>query len=217
MSELRKAGRFVVFEGGEGAGKSTQIKAACELLKEQSISYVQTREPGGTEVGEEIRRVLLDKKLPAMHMDTELLLMFAARAEHLQKTILPALEEGKWVLCDRFTDASYAYQGYGRGVASERLEALESWVEQTLRPDLVMIFDIDVRLGLERVSERGAKDRFEEEQIEFFERVRHGYLERAKASPAAYAVLDAALDRAEVTTEVRKVLQVIIDQWSHAK
>jgi len=208
-----KPGQFIVFEGGEGAGKSTQIKATAALFTEQQIPFVQTREPGGTEIGEEIRRILLDKKLPAMHMDTELLLMFAARAEHLQKVILPALKSGQWVLCDRFTDASYAYQGSGRGVASERLAVLESWVQHGMRPDLVLILDIEVGLGLDRVAKRGSKDRFEEEQIEFFQRVRKGYLERAQQSPAKYAVLDAAQDQKQVTAEVRLVLQALIDEW----
>lgn len=207
------SGRFIVFEGGEGAGKSTQIKTVAKLFAEQGIPFIQTREPGGTDVGEAIRHILLDKRLPAMHMDTELLLMFAARAEHLQKVILPALQKGQWVLCDRFTDASYAYQGYGRGVATERLAALESWVQQSLRPDLVIILDIDVRLGLERVAKRGVKDRFEEEQIEFFERVRQGYLERAQRAPKEYVVIDAAEDQAEVSIAVQSKLQVIIDEW----
>lgn len=208
-----QSGQFIVFEGGEGAGKSTQIEAAAVLLEKHQIPFVHTREPGGTDVAEAIREVLLDKRLPAMHMDTELLLMFAARAEHLQKVILPALENGHWVLCDRFTDASYAYQGYGRGVALERLATLETWVQQRLQPDLVMILDIDVRLGLERVAKRGSKDRFEEERLEFFEKVRRGYLERAEKIPSRYAVLDASQEQAQVSADVEKVLLTIIDAW----
>jgi len=203
-------GRFIVFEGGEGAGKSTQISNAQSFLEDHEVPFVTTREPGGTGVGELIRSILLDKTLDQMHMHTELLLMFAARAEHLQKKIMPALAAGQWVLCDRFTDASYAYQGYGRGVPTDRLEVLENWVQGALRPDLVVILDIDVKAGLERVAKRGEKDRFEEERMEFFEKVRNGYLQRAKANPKAYAIVDAAQSEQRVTKDLIAVLEPMI-------
>ncbi len=207
-------GKFIVFEGGEGAGKSTQIKTLAKFLQDSNIDFLQTREPGGTEVGERIREVLLDKSLPGMHSDTELLLMFAARAEHLQHKILPALDEGSWVICDRFTDASYAYQGYGRGIALERIEHLEQWVQQGTQPDLVIILDLDVEAGLQRVSLRGETDRFEDEKIEFFEKVRAGYLNRAKQYPDRYLVLDAAETKEQVATKLIDALESKIQSWS---
>lgn len=210
-----KRGKFIVFEGGEGAGKSTQINTLASLLQDSNIGFLQTREPGGTEVGERIRDVLLDKTLPGMHSDTELLLMFAARAEHLQHKILPALDEGKWVICDRFTDASYAYQGYGRGIALERIEHLEQWVQQGIQPDLVIILDLEVEAGLKRVSLRGDTDRFEEEKVEFFEKVRTGYLKRAEQYPERYLVLDAAETQKQVATQLTDALQSKLLEWSN--
>lgn len=213
MSAASYPGKFIVFEGGEGAGKTTQINRLADLLKESGIDFVQTREPGGTVVGEAVREILLDKNLPAMHSDTELLLMFAARAEHLQHKILPALAKGQWVVSDRFVDASYAYQGYGRGIDHDRLEVLENWVLQKLQPDLVIVLDIDVATGMQRVGKRGATDRFEEEQLDFFERVRAGYLDRAKKSPGRYAVLDASVDEQAVTEQLNSIMQPVIDGW----
>lgn len=209
-----KRGKFIVFEGGEGAGKSTQIKTLATLLQDSNINFLQTREPGGTEVGERIRDVLLDKSLPGMHSDAELLLMFAARAEHLQHKILPALEEGAWVICDRFTDASYAYQGYGRGIDLARIEHLEQWVQQGIQPDLVIILDLDVEAGLQRVSLRGETDRFEDEKIEFFEKVRAGYMIRAKQHPDRYLVLDAAKTEEQVATKLIDAIESKIQSWS---
>lgn len=210
-----KRGKFIVFEGGEGAGKSTQINTLASLLQDSNIGFLQTREPGGTEVGERIRDVLLDKSLPSMHSDTELLLMFAARAEHLQHKILPALDEGRWVICDRFTDASYAYQGYGRGIALERIEHLEQWVQQGVQPDLVIILDLNVEVGMQRVSVRGDTDRFEEEEVEFFEKVRAGYLKRAEQHPERYLVLDAAETQEQVAMKLNDALQPKLKEWSN--
>ncbi len=188
---------FITVEGAEGGGKSTQLAAIADVLKSHDIPCLQTREPGGTALGERLREWLLHED---MHSDTELLLMFAARAEHLQRVILPALQAGQWVLCDRFTDASYAYQGGGRGIATEKIAALETWVQGDLRPDLCFILDVPIELGLQRARGRGALDRFEREQQSFFQRVRQTYLDRAAASPAHYRVIDAS-PSAEVVTQ----------------
>lgn len=203
------SGKFITFEGSEGAGKTTQIAAVKTHLEEKGITTITTREPGGTEVAERIRQVLLDAQLTRMHEDTELLLMFAARAEHLQQLILPSLKQGTWVLCDRFTDASYAYQGYGRGIELERLAVLENWVQGTLRPDLVIVFDVDVETGLQRAAKRSEKDRMELEALSFFKKVRQGYLQRAADQPGRYRVIDAeqSIDR------VRSSVIDIIDNW----
>lgn len=204
---MNKTGKFITFEGIEGAGKSTQVIKLQKYLQEKNIDCILTREPGGTEVAEMIRGVLLDSQLPAMHSDTELLLMFAARAEHLQKKILPALKQGRWVLCDRFTDASYAYQGYGRGIDLQRLADLEQWVQGDVRPDLVLVFDLAVETGLERAGKRSEADRFEQETSAFFNRVREGYLERASQNPERYKVIDASQDEQSVWQQVRKVTE----------
>ncbi len=199
-------GRFISFEGGEGAGKTTQIERLAAFLREQGIDVVVTREPGGTEVGEVIRRVLLDKSLPAMEPDTELMLMYAARVEHVRKLIRPALDAGKWVLSDRFADASHVYQGAGRGLDPERIDALEQWSLQGFTPDRTIVFDLPVAQGMARVRSRGATDRFEEEQQSFFERVRQGYLDRAARYPERFVVIDAARGIDEVTAELIDVV-----------
>ncbi len=199
-------GRFISFEGGEGAGKTTQIERLAAFLREQGIDVVVTREPGGTEVGEAIRQVLLDKSLPAMEPDTELMLMYAARVEHVRKLIRPALDAGKWVLSDRFADASHVYQGAGRGLDPERIDALEQWSLQGFTPDRTIVFDLPVAQGMARVRSRGATDRFEEEQQSFFERVRQGYLDRAARYPERFVVIDAARGIDEVTAELIDVV-----------
>ena len=204
-------GKFITFEGIEGAGKSTQISRLKQYLEDRNIDSLMTREPGGTDVSEVIREVLLDKTLPAMHSDTELLLMFAARAEHLQKKILPALKQRQWVLCDRFTDASYAYQGYGRGIDLQHLAILEQWVQGDMRPDHVLIFDLPVETGLARAGKRGDSDRFEQEDVAFFTRVREGYLERAETCPNAYHVIDASQPEDLVWRAVEKIVAGWID------
>jgi len=180
---------FITLEGSEGAGKTTQLEAISKFLHKRGIAHIQTREPGGTAIGENLRSLLLNYD---MHMDTELLMMFAARAEHVQTVIRPALHSGKWVLCDRFTDASYAYQGGGRGMDWQRIATLEHWVQGDLHPDLCFVLDLPVDIGLQRAKGRGALDRFEKEQQAFFERVRQTYLERAKAAPERYRVIDAS-------------------------
>lgn len=199
-------GRFITLEGSEGAGKSTNLSYIHQQLQQSGIEVVLTREPGGTPLGEQIRELLLDHRQQAMGSDTELLLMFAARAQHLHELILPALEQGKWVLCDRFTDATYAYQGAGRGISKERIGVLEQWVQGELRPDLTFFLDIPVDQGLARAGERSTPDRFEREQIDFFERVRQGYLEQAKRDPQRYRVVDASLALEQVQSQINRLL-----------
>lgn len=207
---MTKPGQFITFEGIEGAGKSTQIKRLSHYLTKEGIDSIETREPGGTDVAEVIRQLLLDRTLPAMHSDTELLLMFAARAEHLQKKILPAIETGQWVLCDRFTDSSYAYQGYGRGIPLEHLQILEQWVQGDLRPDQVLVFDLPVELGLERAGKRGESDRFEQEDVEFFTRARNGFLRRAAKYSDRYQVIDASVSEDQVWGMVKQQIDRLI-------
>ena len=196
------SGRFITFEGVEGGGKTTNINFIAELLQKKGKDIVLTREPGGTEISEAIREILLSKELPAMHQDTELLLMFAARAEHVQKKILPALAQGKWVLCDRFTDASYAYQGGGRGIAIERIAALECWVQGDFRPNYTFLFDLDAETGLSRAKNRGETDRFEQESIDFFNRIRAKYLEMAEQDSERYHIINAQYDLVQVQQQV---------------
>ena len=172
MSERIHPGRFITVEGSEGVGKSSNLDFIESLLREAGKDVVRTREPGGTELGETLRGILLDARQKAICDDAELLLMFAARAQHLAEVIRPALAAGKWVLCDRFTDATYAYQGGGRGIPFDRIAVLEQWVQGDLRPDLTLLLDMPVEAGLARAGARSEPDRFEQEQTTFFERVR---------------------------------------------
>ncbi|MCW8918878.1 MAG: dTMP kinase [Gammaproteobacteria bacterium] len=199
-------GRFITLEGSEGSGKSTNLNYIHQRLQQAGIEVVLTREPGGTPLGEAIRTLLLDHRQQAMASDTELLLMFAARAQHLNELILPALAAGKWVLCDRFTDATYAYQGAGRGIDKERIAQLEQWVQGALRPDLTLFLDLPVAQGLARAGERAELDRFEREELAFFERVRQGYLSQATAQPQRYRVVDAAPSLPQVQAQLDRIL-----------
>jgi len=203
---VTRQGRFITLEGIEGAGKTTQIEVVCAYLAEQGHTVVRTREPGGAPLAERIRALLLDPAATGMAKDTELLLMFAARAEHLARTIRPALAEGAWVVCDRFTDATYAYQGGGRGLAAARIAALEELVQGPLRPDLTLLFDVPVTVGLARAERRSAVDRFEAETIDFFDRVRAAYLARAAAEPGRIRRVDAGGDPGSVAAAVRAIL-----------
>lgn len=203
---MTQRGRFITFEGTEGVGKSTQIALAAETLRAHGIEVVVTREPGGTPMAEAIRELLLTPRDEPVNEITELLLMFAARAQHLYGHILPALEQGCWVLCDRFTDATFAYQGAGRGVPEERIALLETLVQQEIRPDHVIVLDAPVETGMARATRRGELDRFEQEEIAFFERIRACYLERAQRSPQRYHVIDAARPLEQVTASVTAVL-----------
>lgn len=200
-------GYFITFEGGEGAGKSTMLAFTRDWLVRAGFEVVVTREPGGTELGERVRELLLHAHELQMTAETEAMLMFAARAEHLERIVRPALEAGKTVLCDRFTDATYAYQGGGRGLAAERIAQLEAWVQGALRPNLTLLLDVPVNVGLKRAGARGKPDRFERAPREFFERVRATYLERARREPQRVRVIDAGRSPAEVQQQLTSVLK----------
>jgi dTMP kinase len=204
-------GRLVTLEGIEGVGKSSHVATVVEALEAHEHRPLTTREPGGSPVADRIRALLLDPDGGAPAADTELLLLFAARAEHIATRVEPALGSGQWVVCDRFIDATYAYQGGGRGVAAERIAALEHWVLGDLRPDLTLLFDAPVDAALERARNRGPSDRFEREQAAFFERARATYLERARAEPTRFRVIDATASLAEVGAEVRRVVQAWLE------
>jgi dTMP kinase len=199
-------GRFITVEGGEGAGKTTQLAFMRDYLERAGLTVVVTREPGGTSLGEEIRGLLLSHRHDGMTLSAETLLMFAARAEHLERVIRPALAAGHWVLCDRFTDATYAYQGGGRGLALERIAVLEDWVQGKLRPDWTLLLDLPVTVGLARAGKRSAADRFEREDVEFFERVRAIYREQASRHPDRYRVVNADRPVEIIRAEVESLL-----------
>nr|VFK37226.1 MAG: dTMP kinase [Candidatus Kentron sp. SD]VFK41528.1 MAG: dTMP kinase [Candidatus Kentron sp. SD]VFK78509.1 MAG: dTMP kinase [Candidatus Kentron sp. SD] len=201
--------RFITIEGIEGSGKSTNLPYLVELLQKAGKVVTMTREPGGTRIGESLRELLLDPEQD-MQLDTELLLVFAARAEHLAKVVRPALGKGQWVVCDRFTDATYAYQGAGRGIPIPRIAALAHWVQGNLRPDLTLILDLPVEEGLARVRKRGAPDRFEQEKLAFFERARAAYLARAGARPGRYRVIDARDPPGVVRLRIAEAIQEFI-------
>ena len=193
-------GKFITLEGIDGAGKSSHIATIVGVLVRHGMQVLVTREPGGTELGEKLRELLLHEK---MALETETLLMFASRVEHLRRAIEPALERGVWVVSDRFTDATFAYQGGGRGLAWERIGALEAWVQQGLQPDLTLFFDLPVDVGLGRRKQASlALDRFEQEDREFFERVRGGYLQRTREAPQRVRVVAAEKTAVEVKVQV---------------
>lgn len=205
--------RFITVEGTEGVGKSTNIDFIHERLSNAGVSVCVTREPGGTRLGEELREVLLAVRDHAVDPVAELLLIFAARAQHLKEVIEPALAAGQWVLCDRFTDATYAYQGGGRGVDCSIIEQLENLVQGTRRPDYTVLLDVDVATGMERARGRGELDRFEREALAFFERVRSAYLELAASQPQRFAVIDAG----QPLERVRSDLAALCDHWLAAQ
>ena len=204
-------GRFITVEGIEGVGKSTNMAFVAEWLQGRGVKLVRTREPGGTPMAEEIRGLLLQHREEAVAETTELLLMFAARAQHLQQLVWPALEQGTWVLSDRFTDATFAYQGGGRGLADAKIAELEQFVQGDFRPDLTLVLDAPPEIGMARVARRGGEDRFELERHEFFARVRAVYLERAKRWPDRYAIIDATQPLALVQAAVAAVLNERFD------
>lgn len=199
-------GQFITFEGTEGVGKSTQLANASRTLEELGVDYIVTREPGGTPMAEAIRELLLTPRDEPVNEITELLLMFAARAQHLHTRILPAINSGQWVLCDRFTDATFAYQGGGRGVPKDRIALLENLVQAEVRPDHVILLDAPVATGMARARDRGELDRFEQEDLEFFQRIRDVYRERAIAQPSRYHVVNAARSLEEVSEAVSGLL-----------
>jgi dTMP kinase len=205
-------GRFITFEGIDGAGKSTHIATVQALLQARGIDVLLTREPGGTPAGEALRELVL--RVP-MSTRTETLVMFAARAEHVERLIAPALQAGRWVLCDRFTDATYAYQCGGRGLAQAQVAALEAWVHPDLQPDLTLLFDIDPAIAAARLARARAADRFESEPAAFFGRVRAAYLARASLHAARVAVIEADGSSTELQQRVRQALEAAIERWSH--
>jgi len=208
-----KRGRFITLEGGEGAGKSTQLQTVAACLTAAGIPFLTTREPGGTPRAEAIRGLLLSPgEAEPMASETELLLMFAARAQHVKQRIEPALAAGTWVLCDRFTDATRAYQGGGRGLDLSQIEALAAWVHGDCWPDLTLLLDVPAAQGLARAEKRSAKDRIEQEALAFFERVRAHYLAQASAEPTRFRVIDAAPAEAAVTAQVMAAMEAFLAQ-----
>lgn len=200
-------GFFISLEGGEGAGKSTQNKRIVRWLAQQGKDVLETREPGGTVVSEQIRKLLLDTRNAGLNATAELLMMFAARSQLVEEVILPALANGQVVVCDRFADASYAYQGGGRQLGGETVEVVEKLVLKGLQPDLTLLFDVPVEQGMKRVASRGEADRFEVESLRFFERVRKAYLERAAAQPGRFRIIDASQNEDVVWQQVKAALQ----------
>ena len=203
-------GKFITIEGGEGVGKSSNHRFIAEFLSARGLEVVETREPGGTPLAEEIRELLLTKRSEVMSPTAELLLMFAARAQHLEQVIKPALQRGAWVLCDRFTDATYAYQGVARGLGTDFIIELEQSVQGSLRPDLVVLLDLDPRIGMRRAQNRGETDRIEQENIEFFDRVRSGYLARAAANPERFLIVDASVELEGVLEQIASGLTKVL-------
>lgn len=212
---MSKQGLFLVLEGGEGVGKTTNMAFIQEYLQQQNISFVHSREPGGTGISEHIRSLMLDVKHQNMCDMTELLLVFAARAQHLQEKIIPTLQSGKWLVCDRFTDATYAYQGGARGLGNNVISQLETLVQKDLRPDCTIILDADVAVAKARVDARGALDRMELEASGFHNKVRQNYLQRAQAAPERYAVINAEQPLANVQKDIQNVLDVLIARWQN--
>jgi len=204
ISPVVKRGKFITFEGIDGAGKSTHIAGVAELVRSHGLSVVSTREPGGTPLGEKLRELLLHE---AMHLETEALLMFAARREHLVQVIEPALARGEWVVCDRFSDATYAYQGGGRGLDKRKFAELEQWVHGHLQPDLTFLFDLAPAVAGERIAAQGRElDRFEQEQADFHDRVRQAYLERAASAPERIHVINAGQTLVDIKKQVEETV-----------
>lgn len=198
--------KFITLEGIDGAGKSTHLNWLAERLRNQGKNVLVTREPGGTPLGEALRELLLHQ---AMHLETEALLMFAARREHLDKVIIPALQEGIWVISDRFTDASFAYQGGGRGMDESKLKILELWVQQDLQPDLTLLFDVTLEVSRQRLSANASLDRFEQEKQDFFQRVRDAYLKRAAQFPERIRVIDSGRALNEIKADLEKIVSSV--------
>jgi len=198
--------KFITFEGVDGAGKSTHLEWFANALRQRGVDLLVTREPGGTPLGERLREILLNQP---MHAETEAMLMFAARREHVEQVIRPALQRGTWVISDRFSDASFAYQGGGRGVPLAKLEQLEQWVHGDLQPDLTLLFDIPIEVARQRLANNVSLDRFEQEQGEFFERVRQAYLARAAKTPQRFAVIRAEKTLPEVQQELANIVATL--------
>jgi dTMP kinase len=206
MNNITINAKFITLEGIDGAGKSTHLNWLAERLRGQGKSVLVTREPGGTPLGETLREILLHQ---SMHLETEALLMFAARREHLDKVILPALQQGIWVISDRFTDASFAYQGGGRGLDETKLQILEQWVQQDLQPDLTLLFDVPIEVSQQRLASNISLDRFEQEKQDFFQRVREAYLRRAAQFPGRIRVIDSSRTLDIIQAELEQVVSSI--------
>ncbi len=202
-------GKFISIEGGDGAGKSTQLEVVANILSQHNINFVMTREPGGTPIGEQLRELLLTKEAHPFDDETELLLMFAARAEHVASVIQPALSAGKWVVSDRFADASFAYQG-ARGISTERIQALADWVLRGFTPDITLLFDIEVSDGMKRLDRRGNLDRFERASIGYKQAVRDIYLKRAELDSKRIKVIDSSVDISTVSAQLSRVMEDFI-------
>jgi dTMP kinase len=207
-----KRGLFITFEGIDGAGKSTHVAWSAQFLRGRGIALTLTREPGGTVLGEKLRELLLATE-GSIHPETEALLMFAARRQHLEEVIRPALVRGDCVLCDRFTDASFAYQGGGRGVEKKKLAALETWVHPDLQPDLTVLFDVSAQIGQDRVARIKLPDRFERESAEFFVRVRDAYLERMAEAPQRFVRIDGSRAIPDIQKELEEKLTAVLSKW----
>jgi len=210
---LRK-GFFLVLEGGEGVGKTTNLQFIQQTLEQFQIAFQSSREPGGTPLAESIRALVLEKHAEPVSAVAELMLVFAARAQHLQEKIIPILDRGEWLLCDRFTDATYAYQGGGRQLDKAVIAQLEAIVQGSLRPDCVIVLDAPVHIGQSRARQRADLDRMESENLQFHQRVRDAYLQRASENPSTYSVIDASLPLEKVQQQIKQVLMALIAKWN---
>lgn len=202
----QQRGKFITFEGIDGAGKSTHIAFVSELIRARGVTLVSSREPGGTPLGEKLRELVLHEK---MHLETEALIMFASRREHIAQVIAPALERGQWIISDRFSDASFAYQGGGRGLALAKLDALEQWVHPELQPDLTFLFDVPLEVARARLDATRSLDKFEKEQADFFSATRAEYLRRAAQFPERFRVIDSARSIADIQAELTQLLDAL--------
>ena len=205
-AQTMNGAKFITFEGVDGAGKSTHLAWFADTLRARGMDVLVTREPGGTPLGERLREILLNESMLA---ETEALLMFAARREHIEQVIKPALQRGTWVVSDRFSDASFAYQGGGRGVPADKLAQLEAWVHPGLQPDLTLLFDIPVEIARQRLANNASLDRFEQEQGNFFNRVRQAYLARYRENPARFALIDASVTLEEIKKKLEEIISTI--------
>lgn len=203
----KQRGKFISLEGSEGVGKTTSLNFIKDYIESQGHNVIVTREPGGTPLAEDLRNILLTNRQEKVDADAELLLMFAARCQHVNSLIKPALDNGDWVLCDRFTDATFAYQGGGRGIETSRISEIENWSIQAFSPDLTLLLDMSVEEGMARTRKRGKPDRFESEKMEFYEKIRSAYLQRAEQFPDRIKVIDAAPEIETVQSSIRQVMQ----------
>ena len=200
-------GLFITAEGTEGVGKSTGLQVICDILDKSGVDYIRTREPGGTSLGEALREILLQKdNQHAISADAELMLMFAARQQHVDTVIKPALQQGRFVICDRFTDSTFAYQGGGRNIADEKIQGLADWVHADCQPDLTLLFDAPVEVGMQRAQQRGELDRFEQEKLDFFKRVRDKYLQLAEQQNTRFCIINAEQTQQAVAEQITAVI-----------